>query len=798
MSTPVSSRPAPQGRAGSAPAVPDAQAAAQPSRDAEHATAVDVVVPVYNAPDDLRRCIAAVLAHTEGAYRLVVIDDASPDPRVRDVLAELAARDLAHVAILRNERNLGFTGTANRGMGLSRADVVLLNSDAIVSEGWLDALRRCAASDPSIGTVTPFSNNAEIASFPRFCVNNPAPDDDRAAAIAAALREAAVPTYPDVPTGVGFCLYLRRALLDAVGMFDAAFGAGYGEENDLCLRAVRAGYRNVLADDAYVRHTGGRSFEGRKTELGERNMPELLARHPHYLDMVRAYIDADPVAPLRDAAEARLAIDAKVARGVLHVIHDHGGGTETHVRALIDASRRRWRHYLAIAVGDEWQLEEHRADGRVVTYAFTRGAGEAWDAFIRGLCATFDVALVHLHNISRCRDGLLTGMAGARVPYGYTVHDLNFACPTITFLDAGGMFCGAETDASRCARCLAAQPAFAGVDIGDWRTRHADLVRNASFVIAPSAWAAETFARYFPARAPKVIPHGHAAVPARTRGPRTALVLPDDGVPTVAVLGAIGPDKGARRLERLVELARARDLPVRFVLIGYLDVQHAPWQSDDARFTIHGRYAPGDLPDLLAHYRVDLVLYPSAGPETFSYTLSEAWSAGRPVLVPPFGALAERVSGSGAGFVMSEAEWRDESEMLARILVLVHERRDSVLRPAAQAARGVAARSLRDMADETLALYGATLVTAPAPATSARFDNARVRDALGYRPWVPPPLPSAVAAPAPGSTPAPARASWQAHVARAALRIRHTMLGRALYRIVPGGLRNALRDRLSA
>ena len=96
------------------------------------------------------------------------------------------------------------------------------------------------------------------------------------------------------------------------------------------------------------------------------------------------------------------------------------------------------------------------------------------------------------------------------------------------------------------------------------------------------------------------------------------LLLPSDDVPTVAVLGAIGPDKGARRLERLVELARRRNAKVRFVLIGYLDLQHGPYQSEDAVFTVHGHYATGDLPDLFDDYRVALVLYPSAGPETFS------------------------------------------------------------------------------------------------------------------------------------------------------------------------------------
>src|SRR4029453_14300181 len=175
-------------------------------------------------------------------------------------------------------------------------------------------------------------------------------------------------------------------------------------------------------------------------------------------------------------------------------------------------------------------------------------------------------------------------------------------------------------------------------------------------------------------------------------GARSVLLLPPDDVPTVAVLGAIGPDKGARRLERLVELGRRRKAKVRFVLIGYLDFQHGPWQSGDAVLSVHGHYATRDLHDLLDHYRVALVLYPSAGPETFSFTLTERGEEGRPALVPPIGALAERVQGSGAGWVMSDAEWRDEARMLDRI--------ESIL--AAPEALGRAARAAHAMSRVTI------------------------------------------------------------------------------------------------
>jgi glycosyltransferase involved in cell wall biosynthesis len=637
-------------------------------------------------------------------------------------------------------------------MQLSRADVVLLNSDTIVTPGWLDAIMHCAATDARIGTITPFSNNAEICSFPRFCENNPWPPGADPARAQSAIAAAAAPVYPDLPTGVGFCLYLRRALVDDVGVFDMAFGAGYGEENDLCLRAARAGWRNVLADNAFVVHTGERSFAGRKAEVASRNMALLLERHPHYMDMVREYIVADPLRPIRHLAEIRLAIDASPGRGVLHVIHHHGGGTETHVRALVAGTRERWRNYIAIAVGDRWQVEAHLADGRVLTVDLTRDAHETWTQFIGGICASFDVALVHLHNISGCRDGILAALPELSVPFGYTIHDLNFACPTITLMREDGMFCGGVTDPAVCASCLRSQPDFAHIDIVRWRERHDAVVRKAVFRLAPSQWAAAMAARYFPGAPVAVVPHG-APEPAHepAHRPRSVMLLPRDDVPTVAIVGAIGPDKGARRLERLVALARERNARLRFVLIGYMDFQHGPWQSDDALFTVHGHYVTSDLPDLFEHYHVALVLYPSAGPETFSYTLTEAWSEGRPVLVPPIGALAERVAGTGAGWVMSDEEWRDESHMLDRLQEVLAPSSQRQLALAAERARSMPHVLLAQMTEQTERQYEIAVANAPSRTAARKLEPGRLVYGLGYRPWHPPVLPRSRSRPRPRS-----------------------------------------------
>ena len=436
-------------------------------------------------------------------------------------------------------------------------------------------------------------------------------------------------------------------------------------------------------------------------------------------------------------------VAARPAHGVLHVIHGHGGGTEHHARALIDASRDRYRHHLAIAVGDRWQIEAHQDDGSMRAFEFARGGGESWPAFVGGLCATLRIDVIHLHNVSGCRDGIFAALAALDVPYGYTTHDFSFACPTILFLGVDGMYCGAQTDASVCARCLAAQPAFAAIDIGAWRERHGSLLANAAFLLAPSRAAGAALAKYYPDRPINVIPHGAPGAwamrsegalddDARTLAPEqgATIPLPDDDVATVAVLGAVGPDKGARRLERLADLVRATGVRVRFVLIGYMDVQHGPWQSGDAVLTVHGRYDPRELPGLFARYRVRLVAYPSAGPETFSFTLSEAWAARCPVYVPPFGALAERLEGTGAGWAWTDDEWRDEAKMLARINAVVAPENAAALAAAAASAGGVPQPTLAAMAERTLAHYDAAVAARAARPTPMRsFEWARVRGA---------------------------------------------------------------------
>ncbi|MEM1080137.1 MAG: glycosyltransferase [Pseudomonadota bacterium] len=267
-----------------------------------------IVVPVFRAAESTQRCLNALARSLEtlGAkVRVFVIDDGSNCARVDRVLDE-AIQMNPDWTVHRRPDNRGFVHTANQGIALAdRHDVVLLNSDTIPVGDWLPRMARCAQACPDAASVTPFTNNGEIASITALCEAAPLPDDPMR--WAEACQSIQPPQYPALPTAVGFCMYLRRHCIEQIGVFDAnTFGLGYGEENDWCLRATTAGWTHRLCDDAFVAHEGHASFGPLGLKPDEQSMQRLLRLHPGYTERVDAFIQSDPIAPVRQRILERL------------------------------------------------------------------------------------------------------------------------------------------------------------------------------------------------------------------------------------------------------------------------------------------------------------------------------------------------------------------------------------------------------------------------------------------------------------------------------------------------------------
>jgi len=308
------------------PQAPPASAWDALARRQTAAPAVDVIVPVYRGYDDTLACLHSVLTSRNSApFELIAIDDGSPEPALTAVLDDLAARGL--IRLVRNSENRGFVRSTITGMALNpERDVILLNSDTIVTGDWIDRLRAHRLKDAKVGTLTPWSNNATLMSYPEtFADNGQALELSFDALDRMAARELAGVAH-DIPTGVGFCFYIARDCLNEVGTFNAeAFGRGYGEENDFCRRAAARGWRNLAACDVFVRHSGETSFQADASEARRLSTAALSKLHPTYMDLIGAFMRADPLRPARQKLDlARL---RRWGRGQLRLIFGEAGET---------------------------------------------------------------------------------------------------------------------------------------------------------------------------------------------------------------------------------------------------------------------------------------------------------------------------------------------------------------------------------------------------------------------------------------------------------------------------------------
>lgn len=641
---------------------------------------VDIIVPVYRGLADTQLCVESVLASpVRGAYRLIVINDASPEPAVTQWLRDKAAQE-PRITLLENAQNLGFVGTVNRGMKHSTAnDVLLLNSDTEVANDWLDRLRRAAYVSAKAGTVTPFSSNATICSYPVFCAANPLPAGETTASLDRLFATANAQQVIDVPTGVGFCMYIRRDCLNETGWFDEEhFGKGYGEENDFCQRALNLGWRNLHALDTYVLHTGGVSFGESKSPREQAAMDTLRKLHPAYEAQVMAFVQKDP------ASTARLAVDwLRATRHgtrpvVLAVHHDRGGGTQRHVLELAQtlsesvtflSLKPSGSHHVLLQLVETRPAPARSPAGEAPKAALS----ETWSAVfdlnqdqprLLELLRALGVVHVHVHHLLGHHQFTWELPQLLGVGYDFTAHDFYSFCTHITLtgqanryqVDAHGECCGGVHPPS--------QPAVVE-QIGAWRIRNRVFLEGARHVLAPSLDTAQRMLAAFPSARVRCAPHTDVA-PALLEPPRPR-PLPAQQPLRIVVIGALSIIKGADILEATALQAQKSGVPLEFHLIGF-GYRHL--QTRGTTLTVHGEYDEADLPALLQRLAPDVAWFPALWPETYSYTLSAALQAGLPVVAPDLGAFAERVADRPWSWVQ---DWASTPQQWVDLFAHIHD-----------------------------------------------------------------------------------------------------------------------------
>lgn len=623
---------------------------------------IDIIVPVYKGIEETINCIQSVYdVNCKQNFNVIVINDCSPEPELTEKLRSL--EKILGFNLLENEFNLGFVGTVNKGMKYSETnDVLLLNSDTVVTNHWLDKIVGAAYSDETIGSVTPFSNNATICSYPRFCVDNELPNQIKLNELSEVFATENKNKVVDLPTAHGFSMFIKRSTLKDVGFFDEKkWGKGYAEENDFSLRAARLGWRNVMAMDAFVQHLGSVSFAGNTDEFIATNLKKLNGIYPDYPQAVESFIKADPIRPYRNNVGLAL-LKKEVNKiqkneksydgSILFISLTIGGGTQVATDDLTAIHNNNGRAVFMLTTPQEglWELHS-QVDNTVIQYKWP----EDKNILIENL-QSLAIANIHYHHVLEFPKAVWDLPTELNIPYEVTLHDYYAICPRVNLVDDTQSYCG-EPKSDACNRCIkknGIHPSSLlnfddlGGSIDSWREYFFEKLDNASIVTTPSHDTKDRVLKYF--KLDNIEAHYHPE-PEFNYQPISL-----KGVDTinVAFLGAIGVHKGLNVLKECAEYSYKFDLPIKFTVIGYT--------ADDQYFeelpnvTITGKYKKQELPSLIKKYNCHVAGLFSVWPETFSYTLSEAIRANLRIAAFDLGAIKERFDVSFPNEVQCSAE----------------------------------------------------------------------------------------------------------------------------------------------
>ncbi len=614
---------------------------------------LDVIIPVYDGLVETLRCIFSVLsAHQSTPYRLVLINDCSPNAELTswlDWLASIGVGDL-----VTNAQNLGFPATCNRAMSLSERDVILLNSDTEVFHDWIDRFVRAAASAPKVGTITAMSNNATIASYPVWLEGT---NDELEVSWSRIDEMTSIVNkgqYVSVPTGIGFCMYISRAGLREVGDFDhVAFKAGYGEENDLCRRLEHAGYSNLIAGDIFVLHVGSVSFGKRRHQLSKQGLKALLHKHPDYNQIVQEFIARDPMALLRRNLDVARIAERSEKPPMLLITHLWGGGIETHTKDL--AARLAAEGFTVLFCQpngkDRTKLNVTSSQFHQLSALgamdFTQPDGPFWDFISKLVPGTH----AHVHSLAGWEHDspaiLARGLTRFSVQYDMTFHDYSPICPQVHLVDSTDRYC-ALPPVDVCQLCCEStfHPDFIP-NVRQWRDDYELLLRGARKLFAPSMDTALRYQRQLPGLVIDQRPHSPLVI-RQSKSKRHLRIPPKTNRRRVILLGRISTVKGIDVLVATAKYAEEHALPIEFVILG--DSSLGLFKKSP-NIHVTGEYDQGEIDDLIAQIDGDLFWFPAIAPETFSYALSTAMSTDLNIVSFDIGAIAERLKVANRGFI---------------------------------------------------------------------------------------------------------------------------------------------------
>ncbi len=640
--------------------------------------AVDIIIPTFNAYEHAAACVSSVLSQTTGIdYRLILINDASTDERIDGFYKSLAGGNILY---LKNEINLGFVKSCNRGMKQSEMnDVLFLNTDTLVTKDWLKNLQKAVYQKPDTGGAIPLSNHASVYSIPELS-RLESESIQKAGEILSAYETDEI---HEIPTAVGFCFYVKREVIRQIGYFDEIFGRGYGEENDFCMRAREKGFRFILVDNAFVYHEGHVSMSAAGIlKPGQFTLSKhekiLNERYPYYRAMNEKYLQSGVLDRLKEKVKDRLRQgNPPLARKILFYLHHpidgrSTGGAEFHVADLVRSFRDIYTCYVTYIRDNRVFVEEYTAGLRITFLYdlpcppfFLSLENPLLQELYQNILKEFEIDILHVHLTMNNSLDIIHAAKSLALPVFMTLHDYYAISPDFNLLYKfkNGKWQGEREPLME---YFFAYYGFWGVNVQAWRRKMAGALRLVDELIFPSESALKEFRKIFwRTNGVKVIEHG---------APYYCQKSPMDGWKdksfSVCFLGySQAPQKGYAMIKKIIPRLLHQNIPVHM-----LGTEAHFWKKflGDKNFHVHGTYKREEVIAKLQQIKPNLIGILSIWHETYAYTLTEAWAAGIPAMVGPLGATAERVGRHGGGVVLKDFE---PSGFLNEVLRLKYHRK---------------------------------------------------------------------------------------------------------------------------
>jgi GT2 family glycosyltransferase/glycosyltransferase involved in cell wall biosynthesis len=635
-------------------------------------TAVSVVIPIYNAINNVKALVESLVESYPKPLtnlKFYIIDDCSTSVELTQWLDSADFFRRADVIFKRNTENLGFTKTVNRLISMTdpESDIVILNSDTLIFQKTFENLNK-AAQRPYTASITPLSNKATIASIIDWPGGIGIQDKEQERETRdLVLRTSSVgfPALIDVPTGVGFCMYLTRTALNVVGLLNAeAFPRGYGEENDWCQRAVNHGFRNYIFTGEYVPHVSGASFQNESNQLIKDGMITLNRLHPQYEPAVHRFIESDPFKVHRTILSWQILFRKGKDQPrpfFLQVLHSDPtktlGGTESYSRLIRDdvVSKMGCDQAIAYFTEHAFGLVFFPVDGLPRSWEFSRFENNIVMLW-KTLLALVDC--IHVQHTIFLPPIVFRMIAESKnIKKVISLHDYFHICPTIQLLNKQSQFCQIPENLDDCRSCLSKIPPYTGVEIGSYRKQNIQWITSFDHIITPSEASKRLIIKavqYSPASDEEKnkfiskIQSIDNPYEFKSGFYKKRILAKNKGRYDVAFLGAISIAKGANLIEKA--FPRLKKLGLSSVLIGKISAN-----VDRAVDGVFEYDSPEALKNISEQVFPDVICLPALWPESFCYALYESLHFfDAPVVVGPYGHPAEVVTQDNLGVVMDD------------------------------------------------------------------------------------------------------------------------------------------------